>query len=113
MQVTRRFEFDSAHQLSERFGKCHNPHGHRYTLEVTLEGPVVDGIVMDISELKKIVNDSVVDKLDHQNINDYIKEPTAENIALWMWQQLKDKLPLLSQIRLYETPSNSVTYKGK
>ena len=113
MLVTRRFEFDSAHQLGKEFGKCSNLHGHRYVLEVTVKGDVVNGIVIDISEIKKIVNELIIEKLDHNTINNVIENPTAENMALWIWKQLKQKLNKLYEVKLYETPNNYVIYRGE
>lgn len=112
MLLTRRFEFDASHQLSESFGKCRNLHGHRYTLEVTVQGEVKEGMVMDIAKLKKIANKYVVDKLDHRHINDFMELPTVENIGIWIWNQLKSKIDRLYEVKLYETPNNYVTYRG-
>ncbi len=95
MLVTRRFTFDSAHFLTDYYGKCERMHGHTYTLEVTFEGSVQsNGLVIDFVVLKKVVKKQVVDQLDHQLLNDVIENPSAERVVMWMWNQLKD-LPIL------------------
>ncbi len=61
-----------------------------------------------------LLRSTVIDQLDHQLINDIkgLENPTAENITIWIWQQIKPLLPLLSRIELYETPTTGVIYKG-
>ena len=106
------------------FGKCNhiNGHGHNYTLEVSLRGSVdkKSGIVMDLSQLKVILEEEVSSRLDHKNLNLDVQEfsslnPTAENIAIVIWSWLKRRLPgdLLFQIKLQETENNSVIYRGE
>ena len=113
MEITKEFTFDSAHQLNWHQGKCKNLHGHTYKLRVTVKGEIKqNGIIIDFGELKKIVNESVIEQLDHKFLNDIIDNPTAENLIVWIWDQLKSKLNL-SEIRLWETPTSYVTYKGK
>jgi len=112
MIVTRRFEFDSGHHLgiSEREKKSH---GHRYVLEVSAEGPTANGMVVGIDEIKNVVNREVIEKLDHNYLNEIIENPTMENMVVWIWDKVKPHLPMLSKLKLYETPNNSVTYDGK
>jgi 6-pyruvoyltetrahydropterin/6-carboxytetrahydropterin synthase len=112
MELTRVFYFDAAHTLPEIFGKNEpNLHGHRYTLEVTVNGPVQNNMVMNISEIKRIVNSEILSELDHKHLNEKLEVPSMENLALWIWNSINDKLPI-SKIRLYETPNNYVTYYG-
>ena len=111
MELTRIFEFDSAHKLPWYQGKCSNLHGHTWSLEITVSGQInKNGIVIDFVDLKKIVNENVVEKLDHSYLNDIIENPTAENIIFWVGEQIKEKLELqnikLSKIRLYETKNS-------
>ena len=113
MLVTRKFEFDSAHKLEGLGVNESNLHGHRYVLEVSVNGPVKNDVVMDIAKIKEVVNQEVMENLDHHNLNDLIENPTMENIAMWIWNQLKDKLDMLSEVKLYETPNNYVTYNGE
>ena len=131
--VTRRETFSSAHRLynpawsdekNDRiFGKCNNPngHGHNYTLEVVVAGDVDDetGYVIDLKELKQIIREHVIRKVDHKNLNkdvDFLKDkiPTAENIAIGIWYELIDKIPSgkLYSVKLFETENNYAEYKG-
>lgn len=132
--VTRREVFSASHRLfnpnfsneenDRLFGKCNNlnGHGHNYILEVIVAGEVDPntGYVIDLKVLKEIIKENVISKVDHKNLNldvDFLKGkiPTAENIAIGIWNQLVDKLPAgkLYSIRLYETENNYVEYKGK
>lgn len=119
MLVTKEFTFDSAHFLPSYRGKCENMHGHTYRLRVTVDGPLDDeGMVVDFALLKEVVNKRVLKKLDHQVVNDTIKVASAENMAVWIWDQLADisefpKDVRLHEIKLWETPNSSVTYHGK
>jgi 6-pyruvoyltetrahydropterin/6-carboxytetrahydropterin synthase len=96
MQVAKEFSFDSAHFLPNYYGKCEKMHGHTYRLQVIVEGEIGDnGLVMDFLILKRIVKKQVLDKLDHQVINDIIKVASAENTAKWIWDQLVDLKSLI------------------
>jgi 6-pyruvoyltetrahydropterin/6-carboxytetrahydropterin synthase len=91
-------------------------HGHTYKLRVVIEGepdPKL-GWLMDFKELKDVVS-IVIDQLDHKLINDVkgLENPTAENITIWIWQQIRPLLSQLSRIELYETPTTGVIYRGK
>lgn len=102
MKVGRTFYFDAAHHLPNYKGKCEFPHGHTYRLEVVVEeAQKKDGMALDFAELKKIVNESVLEKLDHKDLNDIFDNPTAENIAQWIFAQLKKKLNVVS-VKLWE-----------
>ncbi len=112
MRVTKRFSFEAAHHLPGYPGKCARPHGHGYRLEVTVGGPVRDdGLVFDFYDLKKVVEERVIARLDHTDLNDLLDVPSAENIVLWIWAQLED-LPL-REITLHETENSWVTYRGE
>ncbi len=131
--VTRREVFSASHRLynnkwteernTEVFGKCSNVygHGHNYILEVTVVGTVNPdtGYVIDTKELKKIIRENVVNKLDHKNLNmdvDFMKDviPTAENIAIKIWEQLENKIVsgTLYSVKIYETENNYFEFKG-
>jgi len=134
VRVTRRLHFNAAHRLyrpdwsAERnadvFGPCSNPHwhGHNYEIEVTVAGePDRDtGYVMDLGELKALVNERVIDQVDHRNLNVEVPwlegvNPTTENFVIAIWDRLADGLPSgvdLERIVLYETPRNFVEYTG-
>jgi len=132
--VTRRETFAAAHRLFKDglsdeenfklFGKCSNPnwHGHNYTLEVVVAGTVNQktGFVIDIKELKQIIRENVISKVDHKNLNldtDFMKGiiPTSENIAIAIWKQLYDKIlnGILYSVKVYETENNYFEYKGE
>lgn len=132
--VTRKVHFNAAHRLHnpdkseawnrETFGKCNNPnwHGHNYELEVTVEGEPdpETGFVVDLSAVKEVLHERVVDKLDHKNMNkevDFLDGvlPSTENVAVAIWEELEGALPAgeLHRIRLYETPRNFVEYRGE
>ncbi|MBN1861178.1 MAG: 6-carboxytetrahydropterin synthase QueD [Candidatus Thermoplasmatota archaeon] len=102
MRLCREFFFDAAHYLPEYKGKCEKLHGHTYKLEIVLDGErKKDGMVLDFVKLKEIVEAAVIEKLDHQALNELFENPTAEHILEWIAHQLKDKLPVYS-IRLWE-----------
>ncbi|MFA6234190.1 MAG: 6-carboxytetrahydropterin synthase [Bacteroidota bacterium] len=134
LYVTRREHFSSGHRLfnpswgdgrnEEVFGKCNNPagHGHNYYLEVTVAGDVdpETGYVVDLKQLKDVILRNVIAKVDHKNLNvdvDFLSGviPTAENIAIGIWNELVDRIPQgrLHQVRLYETEKNFVDYRGE
>ena len=96
MFVTREFTFDSAHFLTDYYGKCERMHGHTYKLQVTLEGKVQsNGLLIDFVLIKRIVDKHVLEKLDHHLLNDVIDNPSAERIILWIWERLQDLQKLL------------------
>jgi 6-pyruvoyltetrahydropterin/6-carboxytetrahydropterin synthase len=91
MKVAREFTFDAAHFiLDDKGSPCEEPHGHTYKLRVVVEGPVKkDGMVIDFRDIKRIVNELVMPRLDHKDLNKVLKNPTAENIAQWIFGTLK------------------------
>ncbi len=132
--VTRRAEFSASHfyhnpDLSPEenrriFGKCNNPHGHghNYLLEVTVAGEVnpQTGMVLDLKDLKDLLNSEVLQWLDHKFLNKEVSAfaariPTTENIAIEIWKLLAPKLRFgkLHRIRLYETADLFVDYYGE
>ena len=114
MQFTRKFKFDASHTLPREFGEKENQmHGHTYKIEITINCPVINGRAIDLDKLKKTVQEEVIDKLDHNHLNDYFEVPSAENIAVWIWNQLKEKLQDIYEVKLYETENHWVTYGGE
>ncbi len=132
--VTRRATFSASHRLfnpdcsdeenRQMFGKCANPngHGHNYTLEVTVAGKPGSktGYVLDLKVLKEIIAKEVLDKVDHKHLNievDFLRGiiPTAENIAVAIWNALASQIPSgsLHSVRLQETENNTVEYRGE
>ncbi len=131
--VTKRLTFSASHRLhnpkfsdewnKEVFDKCNNPngHGHNYVLEVTIAGePNPDtGYVIDLKILKKIVENIIIDKVDHKHFNtdvDFMINiiPSVENIAIAFWKELEDKIPngKLYKIKIWETENSYVEYFG-
>ncbi|MFO7152118.1 MAG: 6-carboxytetrahydropterin synthase QueD [Bacillota bacterium] len=118
MLLVKEFKFDAAHNLISYKGKCERLHGHTYRLVVVLEGvPDEEGMVMDFLELKNIVNEKVLSKLDHSYINDIIEQPSAENIAVWVWRQLEESVKRencrLYEVQVWETETSGVVYRGE
>ena len=112
MLVTKEFEFDSAHYLPNYYGKCERMHGHTYKLQVTVEGKVGEnGLLIDFVILKKIVKEKVLDQLDHQVLNDFLEVPSAENVAIWIWNQLVDlKANIKEQLNDPNLPESVTKY---
>ena len=115
MFVSKDFTFDSAHFLTKYHGKCENLHGHTYKLRVTVEGPVQeDGMGMDFKDLKTLAKEKVIERYDHQNLNDFFENPSAELVAMKIWEDLAGELPVrLYEVVLWETAESVVTYRGK
>jgi 6-pyruvoyltetrahydropterin/6-carboxytetrahydropterin synthase len=114
MIVARCFEFQAAHHLPRHPGKCRRPHGHSYRLEVLCEGPVdpESGMVVDFADLKAAVQERVLDRFDHRDLNDILENPTAELIAAWIWDELREADLPIQEIRLWETSTCYVVYRG-
>lgn len=108
MRLCREFYFDAAHYIPNYKGKCEKLHGHTYKLEVVIEGAIKkDGMVVDFAIIKEIVETTIIEKLDHQALNELFENPTAEHILEWISVQLKGKLPVYS-LRLWEGQSKWV-----
>lgn len=92
MKVTKSFTFDAAHALTNYHGACERMHGHTYRLDVTVDGPLDQktGMVVDFLLLKTVVHEYVLSKLDHTCLNDVLQNPSAELLAVWIWEQLFD-----------------------
>jgi 6-pyruvoyltetrahydropterin/6-carboxytetrahydropterin synthase len=114
-RVTRAFTFEAAHELPWHPGKCKRLHGHSYRVEVTVEGPVDPdrGIVVDFDDVKSVVRTSVVDRYDHQYLNDFLPNPTAELLAADVWERLVAAGLDVVRLRLWETPDSSVELVGE
>lgn len=133
VKVSRKAHFNSAHRLYRPdwsfekndtvFGLCNNPnyHGHNYELVVSVTGEIdkETGFVIDMKVLKDLIKEKIEDQLDHKNLNVEVEwfktvNPTAENIAVYIWNQLRPFIAVSSELEvvLYETPRNFVTYSG-
>lgn len=114
MKIGREFYFDAAHSLPRYRGKCERFHGHSYKLEVIVEGEIQkDGMVLDFNELSKIVNEKILNFLDHRNLNEIFKQPTAERIIEWIFSELKKELPCLHSVKLWEGKGKWVLIEKK
>jgi 6-pyruvoyltetrahydropterin/6-carboxytetrahydropterin synthase len=113
--VKRTFEFEAAHRLPHHPGKCRELHGHSYRLVVSVQRPVDPGtgLAVDFADVKAAVRREAVDPLDHRLVNELIDNPTAENMAVWIWERVAASLPGLVEIELYETRECSVVYRGE
>ncbi|WP_324721517.1 6-carboxytetrahydropterin synthase [Salinimicrobium sp. HB62] len=132
--VNRKAHFNAAHRLHRKdwddeknarvFGKCSNPnyHGHNYDLIVAVTGEVDPrtGFVVNLKDLKRLIYEKIEVPFDHKNLNLEVPEfkdlnPTAENIAVVIWNKLRAELEshLDLEVTLYETPRNFVTYRGE
>tara|TARA_B100000945_G_C20241060_1_gene529979 strand:- start:267 stop:668 length:402 start_codon:yes stop_codon:yes gene_type:complete len=132
MYITRRERFSSAHKLHNHnlseednvklFGKCNHFHGHNYELFVTVTGSIsqVSGFIIDIKDLKKIIENKVINKLDHNYINDVDfmqdKIATTENLCISIWNEIKEPIRQLGaklyKIKISETENNYFEYFG-
>ncbi len=110
MLIRKRFRFEAAHVLPHHPGKCGRLHGHSYRFDVAVAGALQKsgpptGMVLDFDALSAIVKPAVVERLDHASLNDFIPNPTAENIALWIWDALAAHVSELVEIAVWETPT--------
>lgn len=118
MILIKKFEFDAAHNLIHYNGKCEKLHGHTYKLVVKLEGKRdKEDMIFDFVELKRIVNENIINKFDHAYINDFIEQPTAENIAVYVWDNLVNLIKRdncrLYEIEVWETKTSGIVYRGE
>ncbi|KAJ8363750.1 hypothetical protein SKAU_G00125810 [Synaphobranchus kaupii] len=132
--ITRVQSFSACHRLHSKslsdeenrkiFGKCDNPngHGHNYKVEVTVRGKIdrVTGMVMNLTDLKKHIEEAIMVPLDHKNLDEdvpYFADvvSTTENLAVFIWDSMEKLLPpsLLYEIKIYETDKNIVVYRGE
>jgi len=133
--LTRKECFSACHRLhspmlseavnQQIYGKCNNPngHGHNYNVEVTIRGPIDKntGMVMNITDLKEHMDNVIMKKLDHKNLDKDVSyfenvPSTTENVAVFIFDHLKNRLPspeLLYEVKIQETDKNSVIYRGK
>ena len=133
MYITRRERFSASHRLFNRnlpadeneklFGKCYNLHGHNYEIFVTVSGSVKShsGFIVDLKDLKKIIQEKVINNIDHNDINevDFMKDQitTTENLCMQIWKELENPIKLLGaklhKIKINETENNYFEYYGQ
>ncbi|MAZ56534.1 6-carboxytetrahydropterin synthase QueD [bacterium] len=136
VSITREYAWEMGHSLMHHKGKCYNVHGHNYKLELEVSGEVdsVDGMVWDFGLLDKTVKPLIEEQLDHKflyNKEDtrfhssqidgttaFDKEPTAENLALWIWEILIGYFQIITRslqvesVTIYETDKSWATVRG-
>lgn len=127
VSVTKIFEFEAAHRLPDYDGACKNLHGHSYKLEVEVSGYTdkVTGMIIDFKIFKKIVEDAVLYKYDHSNLNDFFSMPTAENMVVSIAKNLSEIINFIQpgkpskgfsgmsvvRVRLWETSTSYAEVK--
>jgi 6-pyruvoyltetrahydropterin/6-carboxytetrahydropterin synthase len=115
--LVKSFEFDAAHHLPcfPEGHKCRNLHGHTYRVDLVIEGDMPDDqhYLVDFGDIKAVA-EPVRAMLDHTCLNDIegMKTPTAERICEWIHDRIKPHLPLLTMVRVYETPTSYCEYRG-
>ncbi len=118
MELRKTFQFEAAHLLPRlpEMHKCRRLHGHSFQAEIAIEGECDAnlGWVMDYADITKAFK-PYWDKLDHHYLNEVpgLENPTSENIAIWIWNHLKPKLPLLKEVTVAETCTAKCVYRGK
>jgi len=118
LTVCKRFTFEAAHLLPGYAGACVRRHGHSYKLFVEVEQrsgmpePTYPGMVIDFGELKRIVKKVIISIVDHCDLNSIVQVPTAENLVVWIRNQLLPHFGMgLVRIRLYETEDSYAEWK--
>jgi len=121
ISVTKFFSFSASHRLPHHGGQCKKLHGHNYKLEVTVSGPINDegpsqGMIVDFQELDTIVNDRIIGHYDHSHLNDYLSNPTAEEMVEEFRKLLTAALihrkVELTNIKLWETEKCYAEWKN-
>ncbi|HEY0283241.1 MAG TPA: 6-carboxytetrahydropterin synthase QueD [Rhizomicrobium sp.] len=118
MKIVQAFHFEAAHSLPNvpPGHRCRRLHGHSYRVELKLEGPVdpATGFVADFFDIEKAFA-PVLARLDHRHLNtvEGLANPTAENIAVWIWQATKPALPQLCAVTVHETKDCRAEYEGE
>jgi 6-pyruvoyltetrahydropterin/6-carboxytetrahydropterin synthase len=117
MTITQAFTFEAAHHLPHvpETHRCRRLHGHSYRVELRLAGEVdaFSGFVVDFFDVEKVFQ-PLLERLDHHLLNEIegLENPTAENIALWIYQRVKPALPQLEAVKIFETPMCWAEYCG-
>ena len=117
MEIFKSFSLECAHRLPNvpSGHKCARVHGHSFRVELHVTGPVdpVLGWVMDFADVKSAF-EPLFQRLDHHYLNDVpgLDNPTSENLARWIWRELKPRLPPLSKVVVHETCTSGASYTG-
>jgi 6-pyruvoyltetrahydropterin/6-carboxytetrahydropterin synthase len=123
--IVKNFEFEAGHHLPNHQGACKYHHGHSYKLEVGVSGTVdvKTGMIADFKQLKDLVKELIIDRLDHSYLNDNVGMagfpsdcPTAENMVLWMVKVLEARLKItgteLALVKLWETSGSRCEWRA-
>ena len=117
MDISKTFRIEAAHRLPNvpPGHKCARLHGHAFAIEVHVKGPLDPelGWVMDFADMKAAFA-PLFERLDHRYLNEVtgLENPTSENLARWVWQELKPRLPLLDHVIVHETCTTACRYDG-
>lgn len=117
MEVYKEFVLDAAHSLPNvpEGHKCARVHGHTFVITIFVKGQVDPhvGWVVDFADIKAVFK-PYYDMLDHHYMNDVegLENPTSENLAIWVWNKIHDKLPGLRRVIVKETPTSGAIYEG-
>ena len=118
MEIFKEFTIEAAHWLPNlpEGHKCRRLHGHSFRLEIHVSGPLDPhlGWVMDFAEIKAAFK-AIEDRIDHHCLNEVegLENPTSENLARWLWKELRSVLPLLSKVVVRETCTSGCVYAGE
>jgi 6-pyruvoyltetrahydropterin/6-carboxytetrahydropterin synthase len=117
MELRKTFQFEAAHLLPglPKSHKCRRLHGHSFQVEIVVQGELDRklGWVMDYAHITKVFK-PIWEKLDHRYLNEIpgLENPTSENVSIWIWNRLKPKLPLLTEVIVAETCTAKCVYRG-
>jgi 6-pyruvoyltetrahydropterin/6-carboxytetrahydropterin synthase len=117
MELRKTFQFEAAHLLPRlpKSHKCRRLHGHSFKVEIVVDGELDArlGWVMDYADMSKAFK-PIWERLDHRYLNEIagLENPTSENIAIWIWNKLKPRLPLLTEVTVAETCTAKCVYRG-
>lgn len=115
LSVAKKMSFAAAHSLPNYDGPCQRLHGHEWVIEVEVTGEVDEktGMVIDFVKLKKVMQDKIINVLDHEYINDHFQNPTAENMVIGFKELIEQYFidVELTRISLWETPTSVCTWR--
>lgn len=115
--LTKEFSFEAAHLLPNHEGKCRRLHGHSFKMRVEVRrsnlvtGGPKDGMVIDYGDISQVVKPLLEEFLDHRYLNEFIPNPTSENLAQWIFEILKPSLPDLFAVEIDETCTSACRYQ--